>query len=60
MDRGAWVAALRRLAADPELRRRMGRRARERARDYTWDKVAGRRLSQLEEALALREAGRRA
>lgn len=60
MDRGAWAAALRRLAADPILRRRMGGRARERARHYTWDKVGSRRLALLKDALALREAGRRA
>jgi glycosyltransferase involved in cell wall biosynthesis len=35
-DPGALVAALKRLAADPHLRERLGRGAQEQARHYTW------------------------
>lgn len=55
-DRDAWVHALRRLAADPDLRARMGAAARERSREFTWDRVAERRRALL--LGALRELGR--
>ena len=35
-DLDGWIDALRRLAADPELRRSMGTAARQRAQDFTW------------------------
>jgi glycogen synthase len=59
-DRDALRAALERLLADPELRRRMGREARRRVRRCSWDAVAARTL----EAYALtpaapRRSGRR-
>ncbi|HEX7897794.1 MAG TPA: glycosyltransferase family 4 protein [Planctomycetota bacterium] len=57
LDQDAWVAALRRLAKDPDLRRRMGRSARERAADFTWQRVGRRRLAMLQEALTRRGAG---
>jgi glycosyltransferase involved in cell wall biosynthesis len=36
-DAAAFAAAIDRLLADPELRRRLGTAARERARDFGWD-----------------------
>jgi glycosyltransferase involved in cell wall biosynthesis len=57
LDQDAWVAALRRLAKDPDLRRRLGRSARDRAAEFTWSKVGQRRLAMLQEALARRGAG---
>lgn len=53
-DGSAWVAALQRLAGDPQLRARLGAAGRERAQDYIWAKVAARRRSLLEQALAAR------
>lgn len=50
-DHPAWVAALRRLAADPGLRRQLGTSARERAQAYTWERVGARRRSLLLDAL---------
>ena len=35
-DTDAWVKALTRLHDEPELRRRLGERAAERAREFTW------------------------
>jgi glycosyltransferase involved in cell wall biosynthesis len=35
-DTDAWVKALTRLHDEPELRRRLGKRAAERAREFTW------------------------
>jgi glycosyltransferase involved in cell wall biosynthesis len=58
LDHDAWVEALRNLANDPGLRARMGRRARERAEGYTWDKVARRRLSMLRDATTRASVGR--
>ena len=51
-DREAWTAALRDLAAHPEKREALGRAARERAREFTWDKVGARRREALLEAVA--------
>jgi glycosyltransferase involved in cell wall biosynthesis len=42
-DRDAWVHELRRFAADPDLRARMGAAARARAQQFTWEKVGARR-----------------
>jgi glycosyltransferase involved in cell wall biosynthesis len=42
-DVEGWIHALRRLAADAELRRFMGETAKERAQDFTWAKVGARR-----------------
>ncbi len=50
-DREAWVEALRDLAAHPEKREALGRAARERAREFTWDKVGARRREALLEAV---------
>ena len=58
LDQDAWVEALRRLSKDPDLRRRMGRSARERAAEFTWKRVGRRRLALLQEVLARRGAGR--
>ncbi len=57
LDQDAWVEALRRMAKDPDLRRRMGRSARERAAEFTWKRVGRRRLALLLEALGRRGAG---
>ena len=46
-DIDGWASALRRLAVDAELRQRMGEAARERAREFTWQKVARRRREAL-------------
>ena len=43
-DRAALRAALERLLADPELRRRMGREGRRRVRRCSWDAVAAQTL----------------
>jgi 1,2-diacylglycerol-3-alpha-glucose alpha-1,2-glucosyltransferase len=50
-----FVAALERLDADPDLRDRLGRNARETAREHSLDRVGDRLLSIYEELLA--EAG---
>jgi glycosyltransferase involved in cell wall biosynthesis len=44
-DVGAWVAALRRLEAEPGLRSRLSARAREDAQQYSWEARAGKILS---------------
>lgn len=44
-DIDAWVAALRRLEADPDLRSRLSTRARQEARLYTWEARAKKILS---------------
>ena len=41
-DRAAFTDATRRLALDPDLRRRLGASAREAATDYDWAEVLGR------------------
>ncbi|MBL8764881.1 MAG: glycosyltransferase family 4 protein [Phycisphaerae bacterium] len=51
-EREAWAGALRRLAADAELRRGMGESARIRAQGFTWSEVGARRRRALLEALA--------
>jgi glycosyltransferase involved in cell wall biosynthesis len=56
-DEEGWVGAIRSVVGDAALRERLGREARERAREFTWDRVALRRRAQLEEA---RSAGRSA
>lgn len=50
-DIDGWAAALRRLAEDKILREQMGHSARERAREFTWEKVAHRRRAVLMDAL---------
>lgn len=50
-DIEGWAAALQTLASDPDLRREMGRNARERAATFTWERVAARRLASLTERL---------
>ncbi len=51
-DREGWIAELRRLAGDPELRNRLGAAARARAQEFTWQKVGARRRELLLSALA--------
>jgi len=46
-DEASLVDSIRRLASDPDLRRRMGSAAGERAAKYTWEAVAERRLREL-------------
>ena len=46
-DADALVEAIRLLAADVELRKQMGIRAKERVQEYTWDKVGERRRDAL-------------
>ena len=50
-DEHAWVAALRNLIHNEPQRRQMSRNAMERARQFTWDKVAGQRTERLFTAL---------
>jgi glycosyltransferase involved in cell wall biosynthesis len=55
-DTDAWVEALRKLAADAELRKMFGQAGVMRAQDFTWGRVAARRRQQLLEcALPRRE-----
>jgi glycosyltransferase involved in cell wall biosynthesis len=42
-DQSAWIQAIRSLARDPAQRHRFGLSARERANEFTWDKVGNRR-----------------
>jgi glycosyltransferase involved in cell wall biosynthesis len=51
-DLDGWVAALRQLATDTEMRRAIGDAGRIRAAEFTWDKVAGRRYEFIKEALS--------
>ncbi|CAH1669300.1 Glycosyltransferase involved in cell wall biosynthesis [Hyphomicrobiales bacterium] len=51
-DGDAWIAAIRRLAGDDGLRRRMSRAAGERAQSYIWPAVADRRRRQFVDILA--------
>ncbi|MEY9884256.1 glycosyltransferase family 4 protein [Bradyrhizobium sp. USDA 329] len=46
-DAAGWIAAIRRLAEDTELRRRMSAAALEHAQRFTWTTVAGRRREQM-------------
>ncbi|WP_271586100.1 glycosyltransferase family 4 protein [Bradyrhizobium sp. CCBAU 53415] len=46
-DAAGWIAAIRRLAEDTELRRRMSAAALEHAERFTWTTVAGRRREQM-------------
>ena len=46
-DEDAWVASLRTLARDAATRARLGRAARRRSEDFTWEKVAEQRRAQL-------------
>jgi glycosyltransferase involved in cell wall biosynthesis len=53
-DREGWVDALRRLAADTDLRRHLGKTAQERAFEFTWDRVGRQRAELLLDGLARR------
>jgi glycosyltransferase involved in cell wall biosynthesis len=44
-DEDAWVEALRKLIHSPELRAQFGASARQRAEEFTWEKVAARRAA---------------
>ena len=44
-----WVAALRRMAEDPEARLSLGKNARQRALDFTWEKTAAQRAQLLQQ-----------
>jgi glycosyltransferase involved in cell wall biosynthesis len=46
-DAEGWIEGLKKLAGDAELRRRFGASAAKRAREFTWEKVAGRRREQV-------------
>ena len=50
-DQDAWIAALRQLAKDAEMRRMIGEAGRIRAAEYTWDKVARRRYDLIKGAM---------
>lgn len=50
-DDDAWVEALRKLAYSPELRDRFSASARQRAEEFTWEKVAARRAAFVRERL---------
>ena len=51
-DIDGWAAALQRFAGDAELLKRMGSTAKERAQEFTWEKVGRRRREVLQEAIA--------
>jgi glycosyltransferase involved in cell wall biosynthesis len=51
-DAEGWISAIRDLAKDAELRKNMADAAFERARDFTWEAVAGRRRQQIIDRLA--------
>jgi glycosyltransferase involved in cell wall biosynthesis len=51
-DADAWIAAIRRLASDPDLRRTLGDAARARAQAFTWEQVGRQRRALLLEAVA--------
>lgn len=51
-DAADMAAAIDRLLADAELRARLGRKAVERARDYSWDRTAERTRAVIKEAAA--------
>jgi glycosyltransferase involved in cell wall biosynthesis len=48
----AWEDTLRRLAADAELRRHLGKSARSRAAEFTWDRVGRQRAAVLLDRMA--------
>jgi glycosyltransferase involved in cell wall biosynthesis len=48
-DGGAWIAAIQRLANDPELRSTMAKAAAKRAEYFIWSSVAARRRQQIVE-----------
>ena len=48
-DHDSWVDHMRRLAQDGALLSRMKQAAAARAQEYTWAKVAARRLAQLQQ-----------
>ena len=50
-DASGWIAAIRALAEDRELRRRMSTAAAERAQSFTWAKVARQRRQQMMDCL---------
>jgi glycosyltransferase involved in cell wall biosynthesis/O-antigen/teichoic acid export membrane protein len=56
-DGPGLTAAVGRLVSDDELRARMGAAARERAREFTWERTAREGLERLEGALAIAPAG---
>lgn len=47
LDAEQWVAAIRQIASDPDLRARMGTAAHESSQAFTWGKVAQRRWGEL-------------
>jgi glycosyltransferase involved in cell wall biosynthesis len=53
-DSDAWIAAIRALAEDVELRRTMGNSAAERAQSFLWRSVAARRREQILACIASR------
>ncbi len=57
-DEGAWVEALRRLAADASLRQRLAALGLERARRFTWEETA-RRTAELYRAVVVEHSRRR-
>ena len=54
-DRLGWISAIRKLADDNNIRRNMANAAIERARDFIWSEVAGRRRRQVLDILTNRE-----
>ena len=50
-----WISAIRKLADDINIRRNMANAAIERARDFIWSEVAGRRRRQVLDILSNRE-----
>jgi glycosyltransferase involved in cell wall biosynthesis len=50
-DQAGWIATLRQLASDAELRRAQGEAGRIRAAEFTWEKVAARRYELIKDAM---------
>jgi glycosyltransferase involved in cell wall biosynthesis len=59
-DKLGWISAIRKLADDVNIRRNMANAAIERARDFIWSEVAGRRRRQILEILSNRKSSSRA
>ncbi len=52
-DTEAWVETFRKLRANPDLRLRLGRSARERSLEFSWDRVAARRAESFRDILGV-------
>jgi hypothetical protein len=55
-DKLGWISAIRKLADDINVRRNMANAAIERARNFIWSEVAGRRRRQVLDVLSNRKS----